>query len=173
MKTRARSKIPATQSLPEPPAAGTRMQSLGEIGLNNFAPYLMNRVMARWNGGLAADLRAMGMTTPKMRALAVLSMFSSLTVNELAVYAVTEQSTLSRTIDALEEQGFVQRQSRADDMRIRDISITPEGRAVFDRIWPMMFAHLNEMFADVSDEEQRFLVAILQKILRNVRSDEP
>ncbi|MCX5495635.1 MarR family transcriptional regulator [Kaistia dalseonensis] len=149
------------------------MQSLGEIGLNNFAPYLMNRVMAHWNAGLAADMRAMGVTTPKMRALAVLSMFSSLTVNELAVYGVTEQSTMSRTIDALEEQGYIQRQSRPDDMRIRDITITPEGRAVFDRIWPTMYGHLGEMFADVTDEEQRFFVAILQKVLRNIRSEEP
>ena len=27
--------------------------SLGEIGLNNFAPYLMNRIMARWNTNVA------------------------------------------------------------------------------------------------------------------------
>ena len=47
--------------------------TIGEIGLNHFAPYLMNRVMARWNAHLAEDLKAHGMSTAKMRALAVLS----------------------------------------------------------------------------------------------------
>ncbi len=148
-------------------AAQTAAPSLGEIGLSNFAPYLMNRVMARWNAGLADDMRALGMTTPKMRALAVLGLFPSLTVNELSLYAVTEQSTMSRTIDALEEQGLVRRISRADDMRVRDISITREGRTAFDSLWPTMFGHLKEMFAGVSDEEQRAFVAVLQKILAN------
>lgn len=146
------------------PAVGP---TLGEIGLSNFAPYLMNRVMARWNAGLADDMRTLGMTTPKMRALAILGLFPSLTVNELAVYAVTEQSTMSRSLDALEEQGLVRRISRADDMRVRDISITREGRAAFDSLWPTMYGHLKEMFAGVSDEEQRAFVAVLQKILAN------
>ena len=33
------------------PAA--RQATLGEIGINQFAPYLMNRIMERWNGNLA------------------------------------------------------------------------------------------------------------------------
>jgi hypothetical protein len=57
--------------------------SLGEIGLNNFAPYLMNRIMARRNINVAEDLKESGMTTTQMRALAVLSVSSSVTINEL------------------------------------------------------------------------------------------
>ena len=49
-----------------------RPPTIGEIGLNHFAPYLMNRVMARWNAPLAEDLKVHRMSTAKMRALAVL-----------------------------------------------------------------------------------------------------
>ena len=66
-----------------------RIPSLGEIGLNNFAPYIMNRIMARWNANLAEDMKARDVTTVKMRALAVLNVSSSLTINELSVFAVT------------------------------------------------------------------------------------
>src|SRR5260370_35370627 len=41
-----------------------------------------------------------------MRAIAILSISSLVTINELSLYAVTEQSTMSRTVDALEEQGL-------------------------------------------------------------------
>ena len=37
--------------------------TMGEIGLNHFAPYLMNRIISRWNANLAEELKQMEMTT--------------------------------------------------------------------------------------------------------------
>ena len=103
-----------------------------------------------------------------MRALAVLSISSPVTINELSAYAVTEQSTMSRTLDILEAQGLVRRQRRAEDMRIRDVSITEEGRAAFERVWPTMHARFQTLFDGVEEEEYRAFTATLLKILRNV-----
>ena len=50
-----------------------RVQRLGEIGLENFPPYLMNRIMGRYNAALRDEMANLGLTTPKMRTLAVLS----------------------------------------------------------------------------------------------------
>ena len=86
-----------------------RQATLGEIGINQFAPYLMNRIMERWNGNLAEALKLHNMSTTMMRALAILSISSPVTINELSAYAVTEQSTMSRTLDILEAQGLVRR----------------------------------------------------------------
>lgn len=151
---------------------GNLVPSLGEIGLNNFAPYLMNRLMARWNANLAEALKDRDISTAKMRALAVLSVSSTLTINELSVFAVTEQSTMSRTLDSLEEQGYIRRQPRAGDMRVRDVMITEEGRAVFETIWPTMYEYLLQMMQGIDEEEYRAFVTTLQKILRNVRRNE-
>ena len=93
-------------------AAGLR-PTLGEIGLDQFAPYLINRISLSWTNHLADALKAHEMTTTKMRALAVLSISSPVTINELSLYALTEQSTMSRTLDALEEQGYIRRRPRA------------------------------------------------------------
>lgn len=146
--------------------------TLGEIGLNQFAPYLMNRVVARWNANLADALKAHGMTTVTMRALAVLSVSSGITINELSVFAVTEQSTMSRTLDAMEEQGLIRRRQRPEDMRVREVSITEAGRAAFDRVWPTMYAMVSRMFDGVDDEEYRAFAATLHKLLRNIRRHE-
>ncbi|MBV9559117.1 MAG: MarR family transcriptional regulator [Bradyrhizobium sp.] len=146
--------------------------SLGEIGLNNFAPYLMNRLMSRWNTNILDGLKDFDMSTAKMRALAVLSVSSSLTINELSVFAVTEQSTMSRTLDALEEQGYIRRQPRADDMRVRDVSITPKGRSAFEKVWPTMYHMLLQMFDGIEEDEYRNFLGTLQKVLRNVRKHE-
>ena len=86
-------------------AAGLR-PSLGEIGLQQFAPYLINSVSLSWNTHLANALKAHDMTTTKMRALAILSISSPVTINELSLYALTEQSTMSRTLEFPRRQGL-------------------------------------------------------------------
>ena len=146
--------------------------TMGEIGLNNFAPYLMNRVIARWNANLADDLKALDMTTAKMRALAILAITPSVTINELSVFAVTEQSTMSRTLDSLEDQGFIRRQPRPDDMRVRDVTITEDGRAAFESIWPTMYDDFLKMFQGIDEEEYKTFVAVLHRILHNIRLHE-
>jgi MarR family transcriptional regulator for hemolysin len=158
--------------LGRPPADGETPPSMGEIGLNNFAPYLINRVAARWNANMADELKAHDMTTTKMRALAILSISPALTINELSIYAVTEQSTMSRTLDSLEEQGFIRRTPRAEDMRVRDVSITEDGRAAFEAVWPMMYDRFRQMFDGLEDEEYRAFVGTLHKVLRNIRRHE-
>ncbi|MFP4238280.1 MarR family winged helix-turn-helix transcriptional regulator [Rhodosalinus sp.] len=144
-------------------------ETLGEMGLYSFAPYLMNRIMGRYNADLQGDLRALGLTTAKMRTLAVLAVVPGLTINELSVYAVTEQSTMSRTLESLERARLVRREGRASDGRVREIYLTEAGRAEFDRAWPAMYAGYERMFEGIAGEERRAFTTTLQKILRNVR----
>ncbi|RMH48106.1 MAG: MarR family transcriptional regulator [Alphaproteobacteria bacterium] len=146
-----------------------KLPRLGEIGLQNFAPYLMNRIMGRYNASLRAELARMGLTTPKMRALAVLSVLDGLTVSELAVYSVVEQSTLSRALDALVAEGLVRRADDPADSRVSRIHVTDAGRAAFEALWPTMARSYARMFHGIPEEERRAFVATLQKILRNVR----
>ena len=145
---------------------------LGEIGLQQFAPYLMNRIMGRYNASLREDLAKLGLTTPKMRALAVLSVIDNLAISRLAVYAITEQSTLSRALDALETDGLVRRTADPEDSRATRISITEAGRAAFETLWPTMRHTYNHMFAGIDAAEHAAFVATLQKILLNVRKHE-
>ena len=55
------------------PEKRQRISTLGQIGLQQFAPYLMNRIMGRYNATLRDDLRKQGLTIPQVRTLAVLS----------------------------------------------------------------------------------------------------
>jgi len=146
--------------------------AMGEIGLNHFAPYLMNRITARWNANMAEEVKEHDMTTAKMRALAVLAVSTSVTINELSVFAVTEQSTMSRTLDALEDQGYIRRQPRPEDMRVRDVSITEEGRIAFEKIWPTMYDLFLQMFDGIEENEYRVFISTLHRVLHNIRKHE-
>jgi len=148
------------------------LDRLGEIGLTNFAPYLMNRIMGRYNASLRDDMAELGLTTPKMRALAVLSVIEGPLIRELAVYAVAEQSTLSRALDQLATEGLIRRANDAADSRAVRIFITDAGRAAFEALWPCMSEAHARMFRGIPAKERRSFVGTLQKMLNNIRKDE-
>ena len=145
---------------------------LGEIGLFNFAPYLMNRIMGRYNASLREEMGDLGLSTPKMRALAVLSVMDGLLIGELAIYAVVEQSTFSRALDQLVADGLVRREADANDSRATRIYITDAGRAAFEALWPQMHATYARMFRGIPDDERSAFVGTLQKMLINIRKHE-
>ena len=150
-------------------AAKTR---LGEIGLSNFAPYLMNRIMGRYNASLRDEMADQGLSTPKMRALAVLSVVEGPLIRELAVYTVVEQSTLSRALDQLSNDGLIRRESDAADSRAVRVFITDTGRAAFETLWPHMADANARMFRGIDQNECNAFVGTLQKMLTNIRKHE-
>ena len=168
---------PRTTEPPSPLAIGPgndarAIPAIGEIGLNQFAPYLLNRMSAQWNAELQDLLRDLGLSTTQFRALAVLTVASGITVNELAVFAVTEQSTMSRTLDALEDQDLIRRRAKAGDLRVREVFITETGLTLFSTVWPDIYGLYAQFFAGVDEVEFRGFVATLHKVMRNTRGRE-
>jgi len=142
---------------------------LGEMGLENFAPYLMNRIIGRYNAALQAEMAELGLTTPQMRSLAVLSVIDGILIRELAVYAVVQQSTLSRALDTLDQNGMIRRETDEQDSRATRVFITSAGRETYDRLWPHMSQAYDAMFKGIEAGEKRAFVGTLQTILRNIR----
>jgi DNA-binding MarR family transcriptional regulator len=145
---------------------------LGEVGLANFAPYLMNRIMGRYNASLREEMADLGLTTPKMRALAVLSVVEGPLIRELSVLTVVEQSTLSRALEQLTNDGLIRRETDAADSRAVRVFITDAGRASFETLWPHMAEAQARMFRGIPEDERRAFVATLQKMLANIRKHE-
>lgn len=143
--------------------------SLGAIGLDNYAPYLMNRIMGRYNSAIHTEVVALGLTTPKLRVLAILSVHDGILIRELAVYAVVQQSTLSRALDGLEKEGLILRRANQDDGRAFHVFLTDAGREAHTRLWPQMANAAEAMFKGISTAERAALVGTLQKMLRNIR----
>jgi DNA-binding MarR family transcriptional regulator len=63
---------------------------------------------------------------------------------ELEGRMLIAQSNISRLIDRLVEQGYVERQPCADDGRGQNVVITPAGRALRKRMWPVYSRAISE-----------------------------
>ena len=142
--------------------------SIGEIGLNHFAPYLLNRISARWNADMQEALKPFDLTTAKMRTLAVLSITPGMTANDLALHTITEQSTMSRTLDAMEQQGLIKSRPRKEDLRVREVYLTDKGRQLFAAFWPAMYRRYSDVFSGISEAEYESFISVLHKMLQNV-----
>lgn len=158
------------QSPIDPPAQPP--PRLGEIGLSNYAPYLMNRIMGRYNASMREEMAKLGLTTPKMRALAVLSVVEGPTIGDLAVYSITEQSTLSRALDQLANDGLIRREADPTDSRVTRVFITEGGRGTFETLWPHMADTYARMFRGIPEDERHAFIGTLQKLLANIRKHE-
>ena len=146
-------------------------QRLAEMGLENFAPYLMNRIMGRYNAAVQSEMAALGLTTPQMRSLAVLSVIDGILIRELAVYAVVQQSTLSRALDALARDGLIRREADAFDSRATRVFLTDAGRETYERLWPHMAEAYGAMFKGIDEAEKTAFIATLRTIMRNIRKN--
>jgi len=87
--------------------------------LQTYIPYLFNRLSNRWNLDQNRDLGEHGINNVVFRTLSVLYIYKTLTVNEIAVLAVTEQSTASRMVESMVSSGWVKREIAEEDQRRR------------------------------------------------------
>lgn len=78
-------------------------------------------------------LDPLGLTHPQYLVMLALWEQSPRSLGELADELAMEPATLSPLVKRLEAQGRVTRTRRADDERVLEIALTPEGRALRDR----------------------------------------
>jgi DNA-binding MarR family transcriptional regulator len=75
------------------------------------------------------------------------------------------QSNISRLIDRLEENGYVERRRHEGDRRGQIVAITKAGRALRKRMWPVYAAAItNAVGVHVSEREASTLAGMLSKL---------
>ncbi len=88
-------------------------------------------------------------------------------MSELAELATIDRTTLTRTVDRMQDAGWLERLEDAQDMRITRLALTAAGRKMFERVWPAV-QQLNELaLAGLPDSE----IQLLKKILGRMRAN--
>ena len=137
--------------------------------MRGYLPHYLSRLMNLLNLRLLEHLRPLNMTTQQFRVMQVLLARGVASVGEISRDAVIEQSVVSRVLDQLEERGFAQRQKRAGNARIVEVSLTPVGEAVYDLITPHSQAIVNDAVSVLDEKEKAQLENLLSRIFHHVR----
>jgi len=130
--------------------------------------FWLTQVIGARDRELTQGLKEYGLRVSEWRALAALYARQKCTMSELAELATIDRTTLTRTIDRMEDAGWLSRLADEADMRVTRLALTAAGRRMFERLWPeveMLNAHA---LAGLSKAEIRDLHAILARMRENL-----
>lgn len=96
--------------------------------VHRHLPYLLARAShALWRG-FEPQVKAAGLNSLEWRVLATLSDAAPMPVGQLAHEVLAQQPTLTKSLDRLQAQGFVERRADAGDARRARVALTAAGR---------------------------------------------
>lgn len=111
--------------------------------LDSHVFFWLTQVIGARDRRLNQALKGFGLRVPEWRALAALHSRRDCTMSELAELASIDRTTLTRTVDRMQEAGWLARLSDGADMRVTRLSPTAAGERLFTRVWPTV-AQLND-----------------------------
>lgn len=134
-----------------------------------FVPYVIRRVSERLSKSLAEALKPFDQTPNAWRVLVALISRNTATISELADLTIIDQSTLSRTIDRLEDQGLVKRLPSEADGRTVPVALTEAGQRAFEEMLPIASAQYEWAIRGIPEKNLGVLKATLQQMMKNIR----
>ena len=122
---------------------------------------------------VAAELRAAGeMPAPAHFGLLLILSVRPRMLSDLASLQGVSLPTMSNSISAMVERGWVRREAPDGDRRVVMIDVTPTGRAALERVGRAAEAHLADVLAPLDLPARRRLVGGLG-VLRKVFAGAP
>ena len=116
--------------------------------VHQHLPYLLAQASHVLWRGFEAEVRAAGLNSLEWRVLATLSDSPGLSVGQLAHEVLAKQPTLTKSLDRLAAQGYVQRRSDAGDARRSLVELTPAG---LRKVQPLLAAAERHQLARLRD----------------------
>jgi MarR family transcriptional regulator, organic hydroperoxide resistance regulator len=130
--------------------------------------YHLARVNGRYRLDMERILKTIGMDIPRWRTLMIARELDPSSISEIAEHAVMRLSTVTRVVQGLEKRGLVRLARGASDARRTDVYLTAAGRRAVTRVREVAGSIYAGAFTDFSAAEVETLLALLQRVYRNL-----
>jgi len=122
------------------------------------------RVTRKWRTLVDSELRSIGMTLARAKAILHLCDHDGISQRELATELDIETATLVRLLDGLAEQGLIERHASETDRRANSIHLTPAARKLAGQVRSRIDAIRDDVLGQVSARELDTAAGVLGKI---------
>jgi DNA-binding MarR family transcriptional regulator len=126
--------------------------------------FLLAQLGAHAAGKFGERLRELELLPSHAGILRILAARPAITQQTLAATLGTPPSRLVALVDELESKELVERQPNESDRRSNALRLTEKGRSTLQTIGKIARAHQQTLLAALSEEEQRQLSALLQRV---------
>jgi MarR family transcriptional regulator for hemolysin len=135
---------------------------------------LIYRVSTAWRREIDYRVRDFGLTEATWRPLLYIGRLGDgQRQTDLAAALMIEAASLVRLVDALERAGLVERIEDPDDRRSKRLTMTPEGRAIYEKVAAIHSQLAQDFIRDVSPEDMDVCAAVLESVLSTIESHAP
>lgn len=125
---------------------------------------LSNRISRAFYSEIEARF---GVSLPEWRVLMTLARYPELTAVEITTRWSMDKMTISRAIRRLEEAGRVRRARHPGDRRSFTVSLTEDGKALYERVLPAANARYRAIVSCLEPNETAQLRATLEKLINH------
>lgn len=102
--------------------------------LAHFLPYLLNQAAEVTSRAFQDSYRDHGLTRTEWRVMANLAAHPDLTASEIGRFTFTDKTKVSRAVQALQDAGWLARQTDPQDRRRETLALTDAGRILCRQI---------------------------------------
>ena len=134
--------------------------------LKDFLPYRL-AVLSHTVSSLIAHVydKRFGLTIPEGRVIAILGRFPGLSAVEVAERTMLDKVAVSRAVTKLIKAGCLDRKFADTDRRRSILTLSFEGRKVYDEITAVALAKENELLQGLDDEQIAVLNSAIDRLL--------
>jgi DNA-binding MarR family transcriptional regulator len=131
--------------------------------------------VAKAAGQRTADLfqRSFAVSRRQLRVLSLLADGVARSPSELAELISVDRGRMSRTLDELEQRGFVSRRSVAGDARRQLLTLTPAGERLYSHLFGEVRKLNSELLAAIEPGDLPALERVLAVLERQLGIDRP
>ncbi len=126
--------------------------------------FLIAQVGAHATSQFALRLRKIDLAPHHAGILRILNSTPGITQQALATTLGMVASRLVVLVDEMEKRGWIERRENAEDRRRYALHVTEPGRSAIEAIGRVAREHSQALLAGISEEEQRQLAVLLQRI---------
>ena len=113
--------------------------------------------------------KGIDITPEQFALLSTLAEKGELAQKELATHTFKDAPTVSRIIDLLAKKGWINRVSDKEDRRKYVLSLTNQGRSVFDAASPVVHQAREIGWRGLNENDYQQLTSILERVVVNIQ----
>jgi len=152
-------------------APGSRAQASGAPGSSAPGSSAPGSSAPANAAASAVPAGAPAVSASEARALTELLAAHGIAQGQLAALLGLEKSTVSRLAAGLESKGWIRRGRDEQNHRYVRLYLTPQGRAVADRLWQAWQSRQERILAGLTAEERAGLALGLRGVLRGLAAE--
>jgi DNA-binding MarR family transcriptional regulator len=111
-----------------------------------------------------AHIRSLDLTPAQFDIIATLGNTPGMPLKELGEKTLITKGTLTGVVDRLSDKNLVRRIASPSDGRSQIVQLTPQGEALFSRVFPEHLEYMAQAFSELSAQDLVFMEHTLNRL---------